>query len=150
MGGVLRTFVPSRVKWAFSPDPWLSPLHPGGNTGFSRHHVWNFRGRTEDQFPDRGHLQVLHVALQFSSFSVGEVSPLRSPSRREIGHGALAERAIEPVLPSSETFPYTIRIVSEVLESNGSSSMATVCGATLSLMDGGVPIKAPVAELPWA
>jgi polyribonucleotide nucleotidyltransferase len=83
----------------------------------------------------------------FPPFSVGEVSPLRSPSRREIGHGALAERAIEPVLPSSETFPYTIRIVSEVLESNGSSSMATVCGATLSLMDGGVPIKAPVAGI---
>jgi polyribonucleotide nucleotidyltransferase len=83
----------------------------------------------------------------FPPFSVGEVSPLRSPSRREIGHGALAERAVEPVLPSSETFPYTIRIVSEVLESNGSSSMATVCGATLSLMDAGVPIKAPVAGI---
>jgi polyribonucleotide nucleotidyltransferase len=81
----------------------------------------------------------------FPPFSVGEVSPLRSPSRREIGHGALAERAILPILPSDEKFPYTIRIVSEVLESNGSSSMATVCGATLSLMDAGVPIKAPVA-----
>ncbi len=81
----------------------------------------------------------------FPPFSTGEVAPLRSPSRREIGHGALAERAILPVLPSSEKFPYTIRIVSEVLESNGSSSMATVCGATLSLMDAGVPIKAPVA-----
>ena len=83
----------------------------------------------------------------FPPFSTGEVSPLRSPSRREIGHGALAERAILPVLPSSENFPYTIRIVSEVLESNGSSSMATVCGATLSLMDAGVPIKAPVAGI---
>jgi len=83
----------------------------------------------------------------FPPFSTGEVSPLRSPSRREIGHGALAERAILPVLPSSEKFPYTIRIVSEVLESNGSSSMATVCGATLSLMDAGVPIKAPVAGI---
>ncbi len=83
----------------------------------------------------------------FPPFSVGEVSPLRSPSRREIGHGALAERAILPVLPSNETFPYTIRIVSEVLESNGSSSMATVCGSTLSLMDAGVPIKAPVAGI---
>ena len=77
----------------------------------------------------------------------GEVSPLRSPSRREIGHGALAERAILPILPSNEKFPYTIRIVSEVLESNGSSSMATVCGSTLSLMDAGVPIKAPVAGI---
>jgi polyribonucleotide nucleotidyltransferase len=83
----------------------------------------------------------------FPPFSVGEVSPLRSPSRRDIGHGALAERAIQPVLPSNENFPYTIRIVSEVLESNGSSSMATVCGASLSLMDAGVPIKAPVAGI---
>ena len=83
----------------------------------------------------------------FPPFSTGEVAPLRSPSRREIGHGALAERAILPVLPSSEKFPYTIRIVSEVLESNGSSSMATVCGSTLSLMDAGVPIKAPVAGI---
>jgi len=83
----------------------------------------------------------------FPPFSVGEVSPLRAPSRREIGHGALAERAILPVLPSNEKFPYTIRIVSEVLESNGSSSMATVCGASLSLMDAGVPIKAPVAGI---
>jgi len=83
----------------------------------------------------------------FPPFCTGEVSPLRSPSRREIGHGALAERAILPVLPSSENFPYTIRIVSEVLESNGSSSMATVCGSTLSLMDAGVPIKAPVAGI---
>jgi polyribonucleotide nucleotidyltransferase len=83
----------------------------------------------------------------FPPFSTGEVSPLRSPSRREIGHGALAERAILPVLPSNEKFPYTIRIVSEVLESNGSSSMATVCGSTLSLMDAGVPIKSPVAGI---
>jgi polyribonucleotide nucleotidyltransferase len=83
----------------------------------------------------------------FPPFCTGEVAPLRSPSRREIGHGALAEKAILPILPSSEQFPYTIRIVSEVLESNGSSSMATVCGATLSLMDAGVPIKAPVAGI---
>jgi polyribonucleotide nucleotidyltransferase len=70
---------------------------------------------------------------------------LRSPGRREIGHGALAERAISPVLPDEADFPYTVRIVSEVLESNGSSSMATVCGGSLSLMDAGVPVKAPVA-----
>jgi polyribonucleotide nucleotidyltransferase len=78
---------------------------------------------------------------------VGEVRPLRGPGRREIGHGALAERAVKPVLPQNGEFPYTIRIVSEVLESNGSSSMATVCGSTLSLMDAGVPIKAPVAGI---
>ncbi len=81
----------------------------------------------------------------FPPFSTGEVKFLRGPGRREIGHGALAERALAPVLPSEEDFPYTIRIVSEILESNGSSSMATVCGASLSLMDGGVPVKAPVA-----
>src|SRR5207249_9489477 len=78
-------------------------------------------------------------------FSVGEVSPLRGPGRREIGHGALAERALLPVMPGEEAFPYTIRVVSDILESNGSSSMATVCGGTLALMDAGVPIKAPVA-----
>jgi polyribonucleotide nucleotidyltransferase len=83
----------------------------------------------------------------FPPFSVGEVKPLRSPGRREIGHGALAERALKCVLPSKEVFPYTIRVVSDVLESNGSSSMATVCGATLSLMDAGVPISAPVAGI---
>jgi polyribonucleotide nucleotidyltransferase len=83
----------------------------------------------------------------FPSFSVGEVSPMRGPGRREIGHGALAERSVAPILPSSDTFPYTIRVVSDILESNGSSSMATVCGATLSLMDAGVPILAPVAGI---
>jgi polyribonucleotide nucleotidyltransferase len=81
----------------------------------------------------------------FPPFSTGEVKFLRSPGRREIGHGALAERALVPVLPTEDEFPYTIRIVSEVLESNGSSSMATVCGGSLSLMDAGVPVKAPVA-----
>lgn len=81
----------------------------------------------------------------FLPFSVGEVKPLRGPGRREIGHGYLAERALSYVIPSKEQFPYTIRVVSDILESNGSSSMATVCGATLSLMDAGVPIKAPVA-----
>lgn len=83
----------------------------------------------------------------FPPFSVGEVRPLRGVGRREIGHGALAERAIRPVLPGDETFPYTIRVVSNILESNGSSSMATVCGASLSLMDAGVPIKTAVAGI---
>lgn len=81
----------------------------------------------------------------FPPYSVGEVRPSRSPGRREIGHGALAERALLPVIPSEEEFPYTIRLVSEVLESNGSSSQASVCGSTLSLMDAGVPIRKPVA-----
>jgi polyribonucleotide nucleotidyltransferase len=83
----------------------------------------------------------------FPSFSVGEVRRFGSPGRREIGHGALAERSVYPVLPSKEQFPYTIRIVSDILESNGSSSMATVCGASLALMDAGVPIRAPVAGI---
>jgi polyribonucleotide nucleotidyltransferase len=81
----------------------------------------------------------------FPPFSTGEVKPLRGASRRDIGHGALAERALVPVIPSEDQFPYTLRLVSEVLSSNGSSSMASVCGSTLALMDTGVPIKAPVA-----
>lgn len=83
----------------------------------------------------------------FPPFSVGEVRPLRGVSRREIGHGDLAERALLPVLPSKEEFPYTMRVVSEILSCNGSSSMASVCGSTLSLMDAGVPIKRPVAGI---
>lgn len=83
----------------------------------------------------------------FPPFSVGEVRPLRGPGRREIGHGLLAERALEPMLPAETAFPYTIRLVSEVLESNGSTSMASVCGSTLALMDAGVPIKAPVGGI---
>ena len=81
----------------------------------------------------------------FPPFSVGEVQFMRGPGRREIGHGALAERALLPVLPAEEVFPYTIRVVSDILESNGSSSMASVCGGTLSMMDAGVPLRAPVA-----
>ena len=81
------------------------------------------------------------------SYSVGEARPSRGPGRREIGHGALAERALEPVIPSKEEFPYTIRVVSEVLSSNGSTSQGSICGSTLALMDAGVPIKAPVAGI---
>jgi polyribonucleotide nucleotidyltransferase len=83
----------------------------------------------------------------FPPFSVGEAGFMRGPKRRDIGHGALAERALVPMIPSQEEFPYTIRVVSDILESNGSSSMASVCGSTLSLMDAGVPIKAPVAGI---
>jgi polyribonucleotide nucleotidyltransferase len=83
----------------------------------------------------------------FPSFSVGEVRPIRGPGRREIGHGALAERSVKPVLPDPEEFPYTIRVISDILESNGSSSMASVCGATLGLMAAGVPITNPVAGI---
>ena len=83
----------------------------------------------------------------FPSFSVGEVRPIRGPGRREIGHGALAERSVKPMLPDPEEFPYTIRVISDILESNGSSSMASVCGATLGLMAAGVPIQNPVAGI---
>jgi polyribonucleotide nucleotidyltransferase len=81
----------------------------------------------------------------FPPFSVGEVQFLRGPGRREVGHGALAERALAPMIPAEESFPYTIRVVSDILESNGSSSMASVCGGSVSMMDAGVPLKAPVA-----
>jgi polyribonucleotide nucleotidyltransferase len=83
----------------------------------------------------------------FPSFSVGETRPMRGPGRREIGHGALGERALEPVIPSEKDFPYTVRLVSEVLESNGSTSQASICGSTLAMMDAGVPLKAPVAGI---
>ncbi len=93
------------------------------------------------------HYKKFMLHYNFPPFSVGEVKFLRGPSRRDIGHGALAERALLPVIPKEEGFPYTIRIVSEVLESNGSTSMATVCGGSLSLMDAGVPITAAVAGI---
>ncbi|MCT8139864.1 polyribonucleotide nucleotidyltransferase [Anaerobacillus sp. CMMVII] len=83
----------------------------------------------------------------FPLFSVGETGPIRGPGRREIGHGALGERALEPIIPSEKTFPYTIRLVSEVLESNGSTSQASICASTLAMMAAGVPIKAPVAGI---
>ncbi|OLS37518.1 polyribonucleotide nucleotidyltransferase [Alkalihalophilus pseudofirmus] len=83
----------------------------------------------------------------FPQFSVGETGPIRGPGRREIGHGALGERALEPIIPSENDFPYTIRLVSEVLESNGSTSQASICASTLAMMDAGVPIKAPVAGI---
>jgi len=93
------------------------------------------------------HFKKFMLHYNFPPFSVGEVKFLRGPGRREIGHGNLAERALVPVLPAEEGFPYTIRIVSEILESNGSTSMATVCGGSLSLMDAGVPVSAPVAGI---
>jgi polyribonucleotide nucleotidyltransferase len=88
---------------------------------------------------------ILHY--NFPGFSVGEVRRFGGASRRDIGHGALAERAVEAVLPPKEEFPYTIRVVSEILESNGSSSMASVCGASLALMDAGVPLRSHVAGI---
>ncbi len=107
-------------------------------SGFDEQTIDGMIGRFKKTF-------MLHY--NFPPFSVGEARPLRGPARREVGHGHLAERAILPVLPEHEDFPYTIRVVSETLESNGSSSMAAVCGSTLALLDSGVPIKAPVAGI---
>ncbi|UCE65512.1 MAG: polyribonucleotide nucleotidyltransferase [Candidatus Zixiibacteriota bacterium] len=101
--------------------------------------------KIDDLFGESFKSFMLHY--NFPSFSVGEVRPNRGPGRREIGHGALAERALEPIIPAEDRFPYTIRIVSDIMESNGSSSMATVCGGSLSLMDAGVPLKSPVAGI---
>jgi len=107
-------------------------------TGEDRQLIEALEGETYKSF-------MLHYS--FPPFSVGEIAPVRGPGRREIGHGALAEKALLAVMPKKESFPYTIRVVSEILESNGSSSMATVCAATLPLMDAGVPIKKPVAGI---
>jgi polyribonucleotide nucleotidyltransferase len=97
--------------------------------------------------PEKESSKRFMIHYNFPPFSVGEVAPLRGPGRREIGHGSLGEKALRYVVPSKDEFPYTIRIVSEILESNGSSSQATICGATLSLMDAGVPIKSPIAGI---
>ena len=107
-------------------------------SGFDEQTIDGMGGRWKKNF-------MLHY--NFPPFSVGEARPLRGPGRREVGHGTLAERAITAVLPEHEEFPYTIRVVSETLESNGSSSMAAVCGSTLSLLDAGVPLKAPIAGI---
>ena len=107
-------------------------------SGFDEQTIDAMSGRWKKTF-------MLHY--NFPPFSVGEARPLRGPGRREVGHGALAERALQPVLPKHEDFPYTLRVVSETLESNGSSSMAAVCGSTLALLDAGVPLKAPVAGI---
>jgi polyribonucleotide nucleotidyltransferase len=101
--------------------------------------------RVDGLFEEEKHRFMLHY--YFPSYSVGEVRPIRGPGRREIGHGALAERSVEAVLPDGTKFPYTIRVLSDIMESNGSSSMASVCSATLALMDAGVPIKQPVAGI---
>jgi polyribonucleotide nucleotidyltransferase len=102
--------------------------------------------QTMDTMEESGKKRYMHH-YNFPPYSVGEVRPMRGPGRRDIGHGALAEKALIPMLPEKEDFPYTIRVVSEVLSSNGSSSQASICGSTLSLMDAGVPIKKPVAGI---
>lgn len=101
--------------------------------------------RSDGLFGEQSDRFMLHY--YFPSFSVGECRPIRGPGRREIGHGCLAERSVAPVIPADDKFPYTIRVISDILESNGSSSMASVCSATLALMDAGVPIRQPVAGI---
>lgn len=107
-------------------------------TSRDQQRVDSLMGETSDRF-------MLHY--YFPSFSVGECRPIRGPGRREIGHGMLAQRSVEPVLPTTDKFPYTIRLISDILESNGSSSMASVCGATVAMMDAGVPLQQPVAGI---
>lgn len=102
--------------------------------------------QTLDSMEEEGTKRFMHH-YSFPPFSVGEVAPMRGPGRREIGHGALAEKALLPMIPDKESFPYTIRLVSEVLSSNGSSSMASTCGSSLALMDAGVPISRPIAGI---
>ena len=104
-------------------------------------------GQRQERIEDPNYEKTFMVHYNFPPFSVGETGFMRGPGRREIGHGLLAERALTPMIPDQEKFPYTIRVVSDILESNGSSSMASVCGGTLALMDAGVPIKAPVAGI---
>ena len=137
---------PIRVEAGVLPRAHGSGLFTRGQTQVLN--VLTLGSANEDQLLDGLGVETSKRYIHhynFPPFSVGETRNMRGPSRRDIGHGALAERALEPMIPGMEEFPYTIRLVSEVLESNGSSSMASVCGSTLSLMDGGVPIKRPVA-----
>lgn len=132
----------------FLPRPHGTGLFTRGQTQVLS--VTTLGAASEEQFLDglgrADHKRYIHQ-YNFPPFSTGEIKPMRGPGRREIGHGALAERALLAVLPSEDEFPYTIRVVSEVLESNGSSSMGSVCGSSMSLMHAGVPIKAPVAGI---
>ena len=137
---------PDEIRPIWSKVHYVPRVH--GSGVFTRGQTQVFTAATLGSTSDAQRLDGI-VALEdkrymhfynFPPFSVGETRPMRGPGRREIGHGALAERALLPVLPTKEDFPYTLRLMSEVLESNGSSSMASVCGSTLALMDAGVPI----------
>ena len=130
-----------------APGPRLGPVHPGPDPGAGGGHPRHQRRRAADRLDRREGEATKSFMLHynFPPYSTGEVKMMRGTSRREIGHGALAERALQPLLPDFDSFPYTLRVVSEILESNGSSSMASVCGGSLALMDAGVPMKAPCA-----
>ncbi len=126
-------------------NPWLGAVHPRRDPGVGGHDLGTGRDAQviDGLTGERKEPFMLHY--NFPPFSVGETGMMGSPKRREIGHGNLAKRGVKAVMPGVEKFPYVIRVVSEILESNGSSSMASVCGTSLALMDAGVPIKAPVA-----
>ena len=142
-GRDLKTVRPIVAEVGILPRTHGSALFTRGETqALGRDHARHRRGRADDRRAG-GHLQgnfMLHY--NFPPYSVGEAGRMGSPGRREIGHGKLAWRALHPMLPAGDEFPYTIRVVSEITESNGSSSMATVCGGSLALMDAGVPLKA--------
>lgn len=143
-----RTIRPLDAEVSLLPRPHGSGLFTRGETQVLSLTTLGMPGEEQtfdDLFPEETKSYIHHY--NFPPYSTGEVWPMRGPKRREIGHGALAERALVPVLPTKDVFPYTIRVVSEVMSSNGSTSMASVCGSTLSLMDAGVPIKAPVGGI---
>ncbi len=143
-----RTIRPLEAEVGLFPRPHGTGLFTRGETqalSFATLGMPGERQELDDLFPGETKRYIHHY--NFPPFSTGETWPLRGPKRREIGHGALAERALIPVLPSQADFPYTIRVVSEVMSSNGSTSMASTCASTLALMDAGVPIKAPVGGI---
>ncbi len=143
-----RTIRPLEAEVHLVPRPHGSGLFTRGETqvlSLATLGMPNEEQEIDDLFPEETKRYIHHY--NFPPFSTGEAYPLRGPRRREIGHGALAERALLPVIPPKEEFPYTIRVVSEVMASNGSTSMASTCGSTLALMDAGVPIKAPVGGI---
>jgi len=143
-----RTIRPLDAEIRLVPRPHGSGLFTRGETqvlSLVTLGMPNEEQEIDDLFPEETKSYIHHY--NFPPYSTGEAYPLRGPRRREIGHGALAERALVPVLPSKEEFPYTIRVVSEVMASNGSTSMASTCGSTLALMDAGVPIKAAVGGI---
>jgi polyribonucleotide nucleotidyltransferase len=143
-----RTIRPLEAEVRLVPRPHGSGLFTRGETQVMSLVTLGMPGEEQeldDLFPEQTKRYIHHY--NFPPFSTGETWPMRGPRRREIGHGALAERALEPILPAKDVFPYTIRVVSEVLASNGSTSMASACASTLALMDAGVPIKAPVGGI---
>ena len=130
-----------------APRPWLSAIHAWGNPGPCRRHAWHRRGRAVHRRAPRHVQRDIHAALQLPAVLGRRSRPFRGPGRREIGHGNSCAQITRALIPSKEEFPYTIRVVSEIMSSNGSSSQATVCASALSLMDAGVPLKKPAAGI---